>query len=99
MVREVVLLDTGTPGTSREIFSEDAAFPYYILLDIVFKLYLMKISQIKTFQEPNRQVNHKTAHSDKTLVVTMFKRPTDPSIPVLSKLRKLRSNQYTAHDH
>ena len=50
--------------------------------------------QIKNFQEPHRQVNHKTAHNNKVLVVSMFKRLTDSSIPVLNILRKLRSNRY-----
>ena len=49
--------------------------------------------QIKNFQEPHWQVNHKTTHNDKDLVVTMFKRLTDPSIPILNKLRRLRSNR------
>ena len=42
-------------------------------------------------------MNHKAAHIDKVLIVTMFKHLTDSAIPVLNKLRKLRSNQYTTY--
>ena len=57
----------------------------------IFLVPVITSLQIKNFQEPHRQVNHRTAHNGKVLVVTMLKHLTDPSIPVIIKPRKLRS--------